>query len=272
MIFRKHGMNPDKSIRWHLNSDKKKKRIKLYPGPGNRKMTRFVSNSYSALYRIYFSKRGKRERKKEGTKIFNNLYSYSYWTPVAAGRTHHFSCTQRARTANRRLIQRAHATTRTRIGSTFRLTFVKQRTNPSAYATVIISELTDFLTRLTIFQIMTIISLPPPLLPSHPLPYPQPAWIFNIDKSPSSPPQSPSPGIHLSSGRFTKDISFGKSEDSSIYKIPVRKPRPWIVVLIFTTLFSHPPVGNVNIESCKSRNNLFNLVYLDSSINSSIPR
>lgn len=117
---------------------------------------------------------------------------------------------------------------------------------------------------------MTIISLPPPLLPSHPLPYPQPAWIFNIDKSPSSPPQSPSPGIHLSSGRFTKDISFGKSEDSSIYKIPVRKPRPWIVVLIFTTLFSHPPVGNVNIEFRKSRNNLFNLVYLDSSINSSI--
>lgn len=108
MIFRKHGMNPGKSIRWHLNSDRKKKRIKLYPGPGNRKMTRFVSNSYSALYRIYFSKRGKRERKKEGTKIFNNLYSYSYWTPVAAGRTHHFSCTQRARTANRRLIQRAH--------------------------------------------------------------------------------------------------------------------------------------------------------------------
>lgn len=66
MIFRKHGMNPGKSIRWHLNSDKKKKRIKLYRGPGNRKMTRFVSNSYSALYRIYFSKRGKeREKKRE---------------------------------------------------------------------------------------------------------------------------------------------------------------------------------------------------------------
>lgn len=85
-----------------------------------------------------------------------------------------------------------------------------------------------------------------------------------------SPPQSPSPGIHLSSARFTKDISFGKSEDSSIYKISVRANRAWIVLLIFTALFSHPPVGNVNIESRKSRNNLFNLVYFDSSINSSI--
>lgn len=93
------------------------------------------------------------------------------------------------------------------------------------------------------------------LLPSFSfLTIPQPAWIFNIDKSPLSPPQSPSPGIHLSSGRFTKDISSlvnQKIRRSIKFLSANRADR--IVLLIFTAAFSHPPVGNVNIESRKSR-------------------
>ena len=161
MIFRKRGMNSGKFIHWHLNSDKKK-RIKLYPGPDNRKMTRFVSNSYSALYRIYFSKRGKEGKKKREQKyltICTVIRIEHRWLRVARIISHVRNVHARQIDVWFNMHTRNYAHTN-RVNVSIN---VRQTTYESVglHATVIISEPTDFLTRLTIFQIMTIIFLPP---------------------------------------------------------------------------------------------------------------
>lgn len=84
---------------------------------------------------------------------------------------------------------------------------------------------------------------PLPFVPFHPAS--QPAWIFNVDKSPSGLPQSPSPGIHLPRDVPQKIFPLVNQKIRRAIKfLSVHRTR--IVLLIFTAAFSHPPVGNVN--------------------------
>lgn len=183
-------------------------------------MTRCVSNWNFALRRVFSKKTGE----KREQKTFNNLHGYFRGAPVAAGRTHHFSCTQRARRTNRRSIQRAYTRTYTWMGSTFRLTFVKQRCERiGVHDSNHFRADRFFDVIVTTFQIIPKLCNPSPSFPS-PLSLPsQRGFSMSINLH-RGPPQSPSPGIHLSSRRFTKDISFGKSEDSLSCKILVRTP------------------------------------------------
>lgn len=162
MIFRKHGMNPGKSVCWHLNSDKKK-RIKLYPGPGNWKMTRFQF-VFCIISNIFFEK-GKREEKKREQKyltICTVIRIEHRWLRVARIISHvrNVHAQQIDVWFNVHTRNYAH-TNRVNVSINVRQTTYE---SVGLHTTVIISEPTDFSTRLTIFQIMTIIFLPP-LLP-----------------------------------------------------------------------------------------------------------